>query len=94
MSREKIQSTLKRVLSERLDLCMEEDEISSEVPLFGYNDMGEGLGLDSIDVLEIVAVVKQYFGIQINASEDKGIFRDINTLSKFIESNQNVIIGS
>lgn len=57
-------------------------DIETDIPLFG-----EGLGLDSIDALELGMAVKKEFGITFssNPAENKKIFRSVGTLADFIE---------
>jgi len=52
------------------------------VPLFG-----EGLGLDSIDALELGMAIKKAFGVTFsqNAAENKTIFRSVKTLADFVQ---------
>ena len=59
------------------------DDIDDEAPLFN-----EGLGLDSIDVLELGLALKKRYNIHLNAeSEDtKQHFRSIQSLVKLVES--------
>ncbi len=61
------------------------DDIAPEAPLFR-----EGLGLDSIDALELDLAISQRFGIQINSSEAdvKQVFSSLRALSHFIQSNK------
>jgi acyl carrier protein len=61
-----------------LNLPYEPDEISEDSPLFGL-----GLGLDSVDALEIVVGVENEFGVSIT-DEDMQAFRSINTIVDFI----------
>jgi len=77
-----IKEKLKKVVVE--DLNLEEitpDEIDDDAPLFG-----EGLGLDSLDAVELVVVVKRHFSVEIkDMTEGREAFASINALAKFIE---------
>lgn len=56
-------------------------EIKDDAPLFG-----EGLGLDSIDSLELVVMLKREYGIDIQDPKDgRKILVDINTMVDYIE---------
>jgi len=57
------------------------DEIDSSAPLFR-----EGLGLDSIDALELAVILDKKYGIKIKSSDDrnKEIFSSLNALAGFI----------
>ena len=78
-------NTLKEQLIEQLNL--EEitiDDIENDAPLFG-----DGLGLDSIDALELIVLLDTHYGIKIeNPEQGKEIFASVNTLAEFIEKNQ------
>lgn len=86
MDRNEVKSLLKKEIIERLELFIEEEEFKDDMPLFGYNDDGEGLGLDSIDVLEIIVILKRNFGMEINANENRGYFQTINTLVELVSN--------
>lgn len=59
-------------------------DISDDLPLFG-----DGLGLDSIDALEIIVMLENKFDVKIsNPVEGVKIFQSVNTIVEFIE-NQN-----
>ena len=83
MNRDEIESRLKEIVVTALDL---EDvtaaDIETDVPLFG-----EGLGLDSIDALELGMAVKKAFGITFssNPADNKKIFHSVKTLADYIE---------
>ena len=76
---------LKEALIESLNLeDITPDEIDNEAPLFG----DEGLGLDSIDALEIILILERNYGIRIaNPAEGKSIFYSVRTLADFITAN-------
>jgi len=60
-------------------------DIDDEAPLFG----DEGLGLDSIDALEIILILEREYGIKIeNPAEGKQIFYSVRTLTDFIIANR------
>lgn len=57
------------------------EDIDDEAPLFGE----EGLGLDSIDALEIILILEREYGIKIeNPAEGKQIFYSVRTLTDYI----------
>jgi len=57
------------------------EDIQNDAPLFG-----DGLGLDSIDALELVVVLEKTYGVSIPDSEvGKKIFRCVNTLAEFVK---------
>lgn len=59
-------------------------EIKDDAPLFG-----EGLGLDSIDSLELVVMLKRVYGIDIKDPKDgRKILVNINTMVEYIEKNR------
>ena len=61
------------------------DEIDSDAPLFG-----EGLGLDSLDAVELVVLVQKNFNVQIaDMDEGKVAFESVNTLADFIAKRRN-----
>jgi acyl carrier protein len=61
------------------------DEIDPQAPLFR-----DGLGLDSIDALELSLGIKQKYGIQLKADDEniEKIFSSLSTLTEFINSHQ------
>ena len=83
---EQLMQELKEALIESLNLeDVTPDEIDNEAPLFG----DEGLGLDSIDALEIILILERNYGIRIaNPAEGKSIFYSVRTLADFITANR------
>ncbi|MBN1186271.1 MAG: acyl carrier protein [Bacteroidales bacterium] len=76
---------LKEQVIEQLNLeDLSPDDIDEKEPLFG-----DGLGLDSIDALELIVLLEREYGIKINdPSEGKKIFTSIETMAQFITENQ------
>ena len=57
------------------------DEIEDDMPLFG----DDGLGLDSVDAIELTLIIEKEFGVKIvNMDETKNVFETSNTLVKYI----------
>ena len=61
-------------------------DIGSEEPLFG----DEGLGLDSVDALELGLAVQKTFGFQLDGENDnlRDNFANVKTLAEFVQSRQ------
>lgn len=78
-----ISDRIKRLIVDSLHLeGMKPDMIQDEEPLFG-----EGLGLDSVDALELVVALEKEFGIKIKSQElGREVFSSVSTLSHFIEA--------
>jgi acyl carrier protein len=72
---------VKELIVRRLKLEIDPTTIQDDAPLFG-----EGLGLDSIDALELVLGIEQEFGIKVE-DEEVGVkaFASVNALTDFIE---------
>lgn len=61
------------------------EDIGDEEPLFG-----EGLGLDSIDALELVAILQENYKIKLAKPEDgPKVFRSVKTMAEYITAHQN-----
>ena len=76
---------LKVQIIEQLNLeDMEPEDIDAKDPLFG-----EGLGLDSIDALELIVLLEKEYGIKIqNPKDGQKVFFSIETMAEFIKENQ------
>lgn len=80
-----VQTNLQRevagLLVEALNLDVSADTIDPEAPLYG-----EGLGLDSIDILEVALVVSQRYGFQLRSddADNVRIFTSLASLSEHI----------
>jgi len=76
-----VRTELATLITEALNLDTPPGAIDPDAPLYG-----EGLGLDSIDILEIALVVAKHYGIQLKADseENHAIFRSLNTLAEYV----------
>ncbi len=81
MTKEDQARRVKELIVRRLKLDMDPASIGDAAPLFG-----EGLGLDSIDALELVLGLEQEFGIKVE-DEEVGVkaFASVDALVDFIE---------
>jgi acyl carrier protein len=81
MGNENLAPRVKELIVRRLKLDIDPKSIADDAPLFG-----EGLGLDSIDALELVLGLEQEFGIKVE-DEEVGVkaFASVNALVDFIE---------
>ncbi len=80
-----LHTELKKSIIEQLNLeDMEVSEIENDEHLFG-----DGLGLDSIDALELIVLLEKDYGIKLtDPNQGKEIFNSINTMVDFIEKNR------
>jgi len=78
-----LQHEVAELMIECLNLEVTADQISPDAPLYG-----DGLGLDSIDVLEVAMMVSKRYGLQLRADniENQHVFSSLRSLSDFIAS--------
>ena len=76
---------LKNEIIEVLNLeDVKPEDIDENAPLFG-----EGLGLDSIDALELIVLMEKNYGIKLkDPSQGKEIFKSVKVLADYIEANR------
>ena len=81
-----IKTQLKQALVKELHLeDISPEEIEDSAPLFG----DEGLGLDSLDAVEIVVLIERLFGVVIEEMEEnKQAFASIDSLAAFIQEHR------
>lgn len=73
------------LIVEALNLDIAPGDIDPAAPLYGA-----GLGLDSIDILEIALVVSKHYGVQLRAdsAENERIFGSLNQLVEYIRAHR------
>lgn len=76
-----LQREVAQLMIESLNLEVTADQITPDAPLYG-----EGLGLDSIDVLEVALVVSKRYGLQLRAdsADNQQTFSSLRSLSDYI----------
>jgi len=80
-----LQSELAGLLVDALNLDIAAESIDPEAPLYG-----EGLGLDSIDILEVALVVSQRYGFQLRSDDDENvrIFKSLASLADHVAAHR------
>lgn len=82
---EEMMLKLKNEIIEVLNLeGMSPEDIDENAPLFG-----DGLGLDSIDALELIVLMEKNYGIKLeNPAQGKEIFKSVRTMAEYIKANK------
>lgn len=80
-----LEQDIAKLIVQTLKLKVDPAAIDPTQPLFG-----DGLGLDSIDALELSLAISQAYGYQLKSSDPdiKAIFSSLRTLTKAIEKNR------
>ncbi len=75
------------LIVDALNLDVVAGDIAADAPLYG-----DGLGLDSIDVLEVALVVSKRYGLQLRADnqDNHRIFTSLRTLTEFVSAERRV----
>lgn len=83
MSASALKNDLKALLVSELNLAGKDPStIADDAPLFGEG----GLGLDSLDALQIAMLVEERFAVRVpEGDEARSIFRSVSSLAEFIE---------
>ncbi len=84
---EQLTTDLKKQIIEALNLKhLKPEDIGDDQPLFV-----EGVGLDSIDALELIVLLQQRYNIKIvNPQDGPKIFKSVKTIAEYINANQQV----
>ena len=82
---EELKTTLKKQIIEQLNLeDFKVEDIKNDMPLFG-----DGLGLDSIDALELIVLLENNYNIKLtNPDEGKAVFNSVNSMAEYIVKNR------
>jgi len=88
---EELIQDVKQLIIERLKLEeIAAEDINTDAPLFG-----EGLGLDSIDALELVIGLEKEYGVSIpDAEVGKKVFQSVRTIAQYIVDNQGKAVAA
>jgi acyl carrier protein len=80
-----LQREIATLFVQALNLEVEPHDIDPEAPLYG-----EGLGLDSIDILEVALIVSKRYGIQLRAeaADNQQIFQSLRRLADYIAAHR------
>ncbi len=78
-----LEQKVKDMIIDRLGLDITTEEIEDDAPIFGMDDDGRGLDLDSVDALELVVGINEVFGIK-HQSDDLSVLYSVKTISDFI----------
>ena len=64
---------------------MQPEDLENDAPLFG----ADGLGLDSIDALELIMVLEKKYGIKLkDPKEGKDVFKTVRVVAEYIKANR------
>lgn len=84
MDKAELKQQLKTQIVKFLNLSVSPTEIKDDEPLFG-----EGLGLDSIDSIELIVLLGREYGVTIqDPKEGRKILVDINTMAAYVEQHR------
>lgn len=80
-----LQSEIAELMVQSLNLDTTANEIDPDAPLYG-----DGLGLDSIDILEVALVVSKRYGLQLKADSENNhqIFSSLRHLTDYVAANK------
>lgn len=82
---EELINTLKQQIIQALNLEeLTPEDIDNDAPLFG-----EGLGLDSIDVLELIVILDKNYGIKLGSpSEGREVFKSVSSIADYVSKHR------
>jgi len=82
-----LQLEIAELMVQALNLDTTAEEIDADAPLYG-----DGLGLDSIDILEVALVVSKRYGLQLKADSENNhqIFSSLRHLTEYVAANKTI----
>jgi acyl carrier protein len=82
-----LQNEVTQLIIQALNLDVVAETINPDDPLYG-----DGLGLDSIDVLEVALLVSKKYGLQLRANDDDNhvIFSSLRSLTEYIMAHRSI----
>ena len=85
MASQELKESIKDMMVENLMLRTPKEEIADDLPLFGP----EGLGLDSIDALELVVSLEKRFGVTVpNSDVARNALATVTTIADYVETHR------
>ena len=80
-----LEREIAQLIVQGLNLPLSAEQIDPEAPLYG-----EGLGLDSIDILEIALIVSKHYGVVLRADnqENERIFRSLRHFAQYVAAHR------
>ena len=85
MPDDNLREAIKEMMVENLMLKVPKEEIADDLPLFGP----DGLGLDSIDALELVVSLEKHFGVSVSKSETaRQALATVNSIHDYVVANR------
>jgi len=85
MPTQELKESIKEMMVENLMLRIPREQIPNDLPLFGP----EGLGLDSIDALELVVSLEKQFGVTVpNADIAKNALATVDTIADYVQTHR------
>ena len=89
MTEENLKDSIKTMMVEKLMLKTPKEEIGDDLTLFGP----DGLGLDSIDALELVVSLEKSFGVTVpNSEAAKRALVSVNTIHDYVLSHRKITL--
>lgn len=89
MTKQELEIEIRDLIFDRLEIdYIDKEDVDFDAPIFSsYDDEEDGLGLDSVDALELVVGLNETYGVEIS-DEDMAIFQSISTIADFVSENK------